>query len=467
MKLLFAFVCFSFAACGSDEKLKPAELTSMRVTVDGPRLLDELGREVILRGVNAGGRSKFPPFIPFDFTESTFEQALDEYLDRVESWGHNVVRMPFSWEGLEPERGTYDQAYLGRYQAMVDAAAVRGLRVIVDFHQDVFARPYCGDGFPFWTLPQPVPDMPEDCTDWFMQYFDGEDVRGAFDRFWSNQDQIRDAFADMWRHVAKELWPREGVIGFEVINEPASGTAEEEAWMPQVLTPFYSEMALVIREEAPGAPVFLDSSGISATTAETTLERPQGPGLIFAPHYYDASVAMGSWSGADPVEMIGRWKAKADEWEVPCILGEFGVPRSEPRADEYLWATYNAFDTLLMHATIWEYSHSAVDWNDESMSIVDVGTGERSYASEVIRAYPAAVAGTIVSFEYNAGRRSGTLVFDATAGGLTEIAVPERLFSDIHVQIDCSADWAHDHAAQRLLVKTNNTASCTVTFAAR
>lgn len=468
MRLLLVLVCFSLVACGSDEeKLTPAELTTLRVTVDGTRLFDELVREVILRGVNAGGRSKFPPFIPFDFTDATFEQDLGEYLDRVVEWGHNAVRLPFSWEGLEPERLSYDTGYLGRYQAMIDAAAARGLRVIVDFHQDVFARPYCGDGFPYWTLPEPIPDPPADCTDWFMGYFDDDRVRGAFDRFWNNQDLIRDSFEDMWRMMAGAAWSVEGTIGFEVINEPASGTAEEESWTPQVLTPFYSHMVTVIREVAPDAPVFFDSSGISAATAESTLERPQGEGLIFAPHFYDGSVAMGAWSGTDPLEMIARWKTKADGWEVPCLLGEFGVPRSEPRADEYLRAVYNAFDKLLMHATIWEYSHSVEDWNDEDMSIVDVGTGERPYTPEVVRAYPAAVAGTITSYEYNAGRRSGTLIFDAQAGGLTEIAVPTRLFSDIHVQIDGPATWTHDPAAQRLLVKTKKAAVYTVTFAAR
>jgi len=456
MRLLCVLVCFPLAACGAEEKLKPAGLSTLRVTVDGTRLLDELGREVILRGVNAGGRSKFPPFIPFDFTDATFEQE----------WGHNVLRLPFSWEGLEPERLTYATAYLDRYISMIDGAAARGLRVIVDFHQDVFARPYCGDGFPLWTLPLPIPDPPADCTDWFMGYFDSQEVKAAFDRFWNNQDQIRDSFEDMWRMMAGAGWSREGVIGFEVINEPAPGTAGEETWTPQVLTPFYSRMVTVIREAAPGAPVFFDSSGMSATTAETTLERPQGEGLIFAPHYYDASVAMGAWSGADPLEMLARWKAKADGWEVPCLLGEFGVPRSEPRAAEYLRAAHNAFDTLRTHATIWEYSYGTEDWNDEDMSIVDVGTGERSYASEAVRAYPAAVAGTVTSYEYNAARRSGILTFDAVANGLTEIAVPARLFEDINVQIDGPAAWTHDRAAQRLLIRTEKAAVYTVTFTA-
>ena len=100
MRLLIVLVCFLPAACGPDqEKLAPAELSSLRLTVDGTRLLDELGREVILRGVNADGRSKFPPFIPFDFTDTTFEQDLAGYLARVEEWGTTSCACPSPGKG--------------------------------------------------------------------------------------------------------------------------------------------------------------------------------------------------------------------------------------------------------------------------------------------------------------------------------------------------------------------------------
>ncbi|HUU00513.1 MAG TPA: cellulase family glycosylhydrolase [Myxococcota bacterium] len=463
-------------ACGpGDGKPGPAKLETLRVSVAGSRLQDALGREVILRGVNAGGRSKFAPFFPFHFRESglpaqaeaaPFGEALDEYLERVESWGHNLLRLPFSWEALEPVRGTYDDVYLDRYGAVIDAAARRGLRVIVDFHQDVFASPYCGDGFPIWTLPQPVPDTPDDCSGWFLGYMNNENVRQAFDRFWSNQDGVRDAFGDMWRHVAGRLWPREGVIGFEVINEPGFGTADEEDWSKNVLTPFYAEMARVIREVAPGAPVFFDGSGSSAFTAETLLELPQEEGLIFAPHYYDPSVYIGGYSGASLSEPIGRLKALADEWGIPVILGEFGDKKTDSRAAEYVKLAFDAFDEYLMHATIWEYSCALEDWNNEGFGLVAADGTEESHASEVIRAYPAAVAGTITSFEYDAKKRSGVLVFDARAGGITEIAVPSRLYEKGCEAVVAGGEstWRHDRKAQRLVIAVTVSGPVTVTF---
>ena len=224
--------------------------------VDGNRLLDALGREVMLRGVNTGGRSKVAPFIPFAFRESglpgheaaePFAEAVVTYFDRVEAWGHNVVRLPFSWDGIEPTQGVYDQEYLDRYLALIDDAAGRGIRVIVDFHQDVYAEPFCGDGFPIWSLPEPLPVPPENCEDWYMGYLRDGDLQAAYDRFWANEGGLRDAFADMWREVAARTWTRDGVVAFEVINEPFPGTADEQVWAPTVLRDFYTEMAAAIR----------------------------------------------------------------------------------------------------------------------------------------------------------------------------------------------------------------------------
>ncbi|HEX4514540.1 MAG TPA: hypothetical protein VH054_13410, partial [Polyangiaceae bacterium] len=38
-----------------------------RLVASGTEFHDSLGRVVFLRGVDAGGRSKFAPYVPFDF----------------------------------------------------------------------------------------------------------------------------------------------------------------------------------------------------------------------------------------------------------------------------------------------------------------------------------------------------------------------------------------------------------------
>jgi len=141
----------------------PAALASARLAADPATglLRDALARDVVMRGVNAGGRSKFSPFMPFHVDPeadlATVRTAADAHFARMRPWGLDAVRLTFSWEALEPSKGQIDERYLDRYEAVVDAAWAAGVRVIVDMHQDIYASPLCGDGFPPWTLTDPGP----------------------------------------------------------------------------------------------------------------------------------------------------------------------------------------------------------------------------------------------------------------------------------------------------------------------
>ena len=416
-------------------------LDTLSVTVDGTRILDARGREVILRGVNAGGRSKLPPFLPFAFAESgdplqgdapPFAEAVLKYVDRVVDWGHNVVRVPFTWDALEPTKGTYDSEYLERYAAMSAAFGAQGVRVIVDFHQDVFARTFCGDGFPLWAVVEGVEPMEFPCHDWFVGYLQDGPVRDAYDRFWDNEDDLQGAFQDMWRHMVKGTRDVEGVIGYEIINEPDGGSLERTEFLKTVLTPFYSTMIAVIREEAPGIPVFFDATGLDGIEAATELDRPEGEGIVFAPPYYDPpAILQGVWSGTtDYTEPIGKWRAQGDEWEVPVLLGEFGLKRDATGVDQYARLHFDALDAHLIHGTLWEYSATVDDWNEEGMSILAPDQSESATVPAIIRAYPAAVDGSIVNFVYDADNREGVLVLDTTATDVSEIVAPARLYPE-------------------------------------
>jgi endoglycosylceramidase len=452
---------------GSECVAEPLAIEDLRLTTDGTRFLDSTGRQVILRGVNAGGRSKLPPFFPFDFDDGRFDTAMTAYLDRLDSWGVNVVRLPFTWEAVEPERGEYDDAFLDRYQSMVEYLGERGIRVIVDFHQDVYARPFCGDGFPLWTIAGEPPQRPENCESWFMGYFtDTEGVLASFDRFWANEDGLRDAFKDFWRRVAGQMWGVEGVIGFEVINEPWYGTADNDTWMVEVLTPFYTEMAAVIHATAPGSLVFFDATGNDAVNATTALERPDGEGLVFAPHYYDPSVIL---LGVVPPDInadgpMGSWADHGVEWGVPVLIGEFGARGEAAGSPGYVRANFDGLDTHLLHGTAWEYSVSEVDWNDEGMSMVASDGTEHPVVDEVIRIFPAAVAGNILSFDFDAETGSGTLVFEA-AIGITELSAPARSFAGVTATLEgVDGCAAYDAETEQLIVRTASEGSATVRF---
>lgn len=414
----------------------PVELSDLRLRADGRVLRDAAGRVVLLRGINTGGRSKDPPFMPFEFAEAgqpapPFEKALEIYADRLVDWGLNVARVPFSWEALEPTRGTYDAAWLARYVALVRALGARNIRVIVDFHQDVFHRAFCGDGFPEWALPPGDLPAPPNCRFWFTGYLTHAGVRAAYDRFWAGEDDLQIAFEAMWQHMAATLWQEPNVIGFEVINEPGWGTAEPDAWAREVLAPFYARLAGVIREVAPEALIFVDSTGAEALDAETALPRPDAPGIVFAPHFYVPSVILqGRWDGSgDIAGALARWSAVGGAWDAPVLLGEFGVPPEEGAVD-YVRQHYAALDVLGMHATIWEYSTSTHVWNEETLSVTTPDGREYPTVDAFVRPYPAAVAGEVSLFRFDPQARTAELRVAAEPGGVTEVRLPARVWPD-------------------------------------
>jgi endoglycosylceramidase len=463
------------------DPLRRQQPSTLRLTIDGTRLVDALGRAVMLRGINAGGRSKLPPWAPFPFAEAetpaskgpssnapSFEEAAARYLDRFVAWGLGCVRLPFSWEALEPERGRYDDAYLERYLTLARAAGARGLRVIVDFHQDVFARPYAGDGFPLWTCPKPVPPPAEPNHHWFLGYVQNADVKRAFDRFWANDDGLMDAFEAMWRHMAGPAWNIDAVIGFEVINEPGWGSASLPDWGPQVMTPFYERMASVVREVAPGAPIFFDATGGDALSAATTIARPAADGMIFAPHFYVPEVIMeGRWGGdVRAVAALGNWAELGANWDLPVLLGEFGLTPSAPGAADYVRANYEQLDEHRLHGTLWECSTSEDDWNHEDMSVLDPAGQERPTVDALVRPYPAASARELVAFSYDADTRRGRWTFSGKRGDTGELVVPARCGA---ITVDAGGGSGlrshHDEDAQRLLVALEADGEHSVAFA--
>ena len=176
---------------------------------------------------------------------------------------------------------------------------------------------------------------------------------------------------------------------------------------------------------------------------------------MFAPHYYDPGLFLGVDLPTAPVEeRLTQWAAQGEEWEMPVLLGEFGIMVEHPDATAYVRDHFDALDALGMHATYWEYSASETLWNFEDFSLVDADGTERSTLLDpMIRPWPRAVAGTDITWG------DGALRYTAWEGGVTELVVPERL-GEVTVEAEgACVEWGtgvaylHSHTSGEVVVR--------------
>ena len=454
----------TLTGCGDDGSSAPAPVVP-RCTIaavaagalgtDGTRLVDEHGRVITLRGINAGGRSKFAPYSPFDYAQGGFDEALAAYLDRATAWGFDVLRVPFSWAAAEPDKDSWDEEFLERYDQLLDAAWQRGMWTIVDFHQDIYAEAYCGDGFPPWTLDDP-PEPHLDCPQWFLAYYGDEDVKAAFDAFWSDSTGVRTEFGQMWDMMVGRHKDRAGVIGFEIINEPSPGNAERVSWEQQVLEPFYTELIARIQALDPDALVLFDVSGAQALYPDTAMPRPDGTNIVFAPHFYAQGALFGNELDEDVLTPLTVWRDQGEAWDLPVLVGEFGIKADHPRALEHARGLYEALEQLGLHGTWWEYSDSTELWNEEDLSVVGPdGQPREAMLDGIVRPYARALDGELSEQHFDpVSRRLSLRYTPATGGvGVSEIVLPERLYG-AGVQIGGEGACV-DLRGDRLLVRAD------------
>jgi endoglycosylceramidase len=414
-------------------------MSALRIAAE--RFLDDAGRQVVLRGANAGGRSKLPPFYPFD-PEPDFDAALSRYVEALASLASNVVRLLIIHEAAEPVRGRYDEDYLGRYDRMIAAFTRRGMRVIVDSHQDVFSRRFCGDGFPDWMLPEKYRSRPHrsDCEIWELRYWIPATMQ-SFGRFWSNQDGILDRYIEFFRMLAARYKDQPSVIGFEPINEPFPGwpgIVRYGTWHQDQLYPFYEAVGRALHTVDERYLVFtgispLENMGVWATARR----RPDVPNLVLAPHYYDLGYLRFLWfnpgGGVEPMRRgLRRHLELARFWNVPTFVGEFGVSMHREDAEEYLTRLYSVFDELHLSGTIWEASMSGLLWNLRDKGILAPDGTPRPPVLAIDRPYPRAVAGSIDRFSFQPGSGRFDLVWSENPEIRlpTEAYLPTRVYPD-------------------------------------
>lgn len=422
-----------------------ASAASPALHVEGNRFVDGAGRTVVLRGFNAAGNSKIPWVTPF---------AKPNFFEPLPKLGANVVRLLFTWEAYEPEKGQYDTTYLDYYDAAAKAAGDQGLFVIVDFHQDAFSRANvsgCGDGFPLWAVPAEVmPSVPNNgpgCEDWGLMMKSDQGMLASFSDFYADKSGVRTAYLAMVKSVAHRLASHAEVIGYDMLNEPWGDEVTE-------IGPLYEDAAKAIRSESPDAILFVSPRALTSAGNGTQLQKPTFDNFAYSPHFYDATVAvLHDWSGVQPDTAFQIMRGTADAWGVPLFLGEFGADATTMDGTEYMMSLYDHLDQRLESGAQWNYTpgwtpEQADGWNKEDYSIVD-DTGQ-TRNNFVDWPHPNAIAGTPTSFKYTPSPTGETahmtLAWDHDpALGATTIFLPRKVFWDypvFHITGDAKCTYA-------------------------
>ncbi|MGZ9584362.1 cellulase family glycosylhydrolase [Paenibacillus marinisediminis] len=209
------------------------------IRVRDDQWVDQEGRQVILHGINMVNKEK---------TCNYLGAWDDDDFELLRQWGFNVVRLGIIWDGIEPEPGKYDEAYLDGVEKLIHAAEKHGIWVFLDMHQDLYGGEY-SDGAPRWAM---ITDDEPHLTGevWSDSYLISPAVHRAFDHFWSNAPApdgigLQDHYAAAWRHVAKRFAGHPAVIGYDLMNEPFIGS--EVTRIQPLMYMKYAELAAAAR----------------------------------------------------------------------------------------------------------------------------------------------------------------------------------------------------------------------------
>lgn len=210
------------AGAGDVVDLRPLQTSS-----DG-RIVDDHGRDVLLRGANVNSLAEYWQGVP---TIPTTVPVTEADWEAMAAHGFSVIRLLISWSRVEPARGVFDQSYLDQVDGYVRAARTHGMYSVIDMHQDAYSatisttdpmacptgtQPAKGwDGAPDWATR----------TDGLSTCIDGDRnsspaVTRAWNNFYDNVDGTRDEFVLAWKAVATRFAGRPEVAGYDLLNEP-------------------------------------------------------------------------------------------------------------------------------------------------------------------------------------------------------------------------------------------------------
>ena len=380
----------------------------------GGKLVDALGRERVLRGVNARVAGVFD--VTFDDGRTALED-IPAYTDadaaRIRALGFSFLRLPISWSGLEPVEGDIDADYLARVADVVALNRAHGLYTLVDFHQDAYSKEIGEDGAPAWAiLPAPTAVLggPMSSGD-LSNRRRSQQVLDAFASFFRNDADLQARFEPALAAVVDRFADDDSVVGFEIMNEPVAFLVDNGA---ALLDAFSIRMAAVVRAHDARHAVWIEPDALRNGILEAPVRDAPFPddNVVYAPHLYPgilgAHDTRADWTSALS-DTFGSLRAETASWGAPVALGEWGTYPDDATAPAYAAAIHALVDELNGSDAVWLWKETSQDhWG----FFAEDGS-ERPSAQIFVHPYALAVPGTLTKQLWDEDARTLTIDFDA------------------------------------------------------
>jgi endoglycosylceramidase len=436
---------------------------------------DDDGRVVILHGMNIMSASKgTPDRLPPNFDEEDVERYALQ-------WGFNAVRYLILWDGIEPNRGEFNTAYLDAIEERLDWFAANDVHVILDMHQDVYSQHFCCDGAPEWAIEDdghPFEQLPQ----WDLNYFT-DAVMAAFDNFFDYEGDypyLQDHYIGAWLEVVKQFRDHPAVIGYDIMNEPSPGSAlsaDDFANTPPdspaaefdrtKFADFYQRVINAIREVDEDTWILYEPRYAAVAAGQASyirkLEDPRegAPRIVYSPHLYSINMEFFQAYSPGDDNTLQNWEANRNidtaAQEAPLLSGEWGFHPDWVNADLFMREVLDMYDRMMASWTYWSYDPGGWGiWeSDENGDFAR----ERENADALVRPYARSVAGIPRSFSYDPDTRIFELAFDPspTTTLPSEIYIPAgRHYGDgwtltgCEETQGCSSTWDADREVLQL-----------------
>ena len=366
IKRLSLVLCLAVTAtlpvgCGDGGQNGAGRSPSMpAIHVRHRRLVDDLGREWQLRGINARIEGWFD--VTFDDGRTRLEPLADFTADDarlIVQFGFNFLRLPINWSGLEPHEGEFSDSYLANLDRVIGLCKDAGFYVLVDFHQDAYSKEIGEDGAPLWAIVPPPEMLLEGPLNDLDQRRLSTQVSLAFRSFFDNRDRLQDRFLPAWRLITGRYTGESAIVGFEVMNEPVAYYNDDAE--AQLLA-FYRKAATAMREVNPDQPLWLepDVSRNISLIAPLLPEPFPDDQVVYCPHTYplvSASTVEG-WKNALRNSFLAM-RNEADSWGAALHMNEWGANPVSPGSDAYIQAVQELSEEVHAGQAFWLWKENS------------------------------------------------------------------------------------------------------------